>query len=71
MGLLINLLIQAIAVLLAAYFIRGIVVPSFVSALFVAIVLGFFNAVLKPILVILTLPINIITLGLFTLGIKW
>ena len=67
MKLLINLLIQAIAVLLAAYFLPNVTVPTFLTALFIAVVLAFFNAVLRPILVILTLPINILTLGLFTL----
>lgn len=53
------------AVLLAAYFVPGITVQSFITALFVALVLGLINTFIKPVLGILTLPINIITLGLF------
>lgn len=65
--ILINWLISAIAVLLASYLIPGVVVSTFWWALVVALVLGIVNAVIKPILVLLTLPINILTLGLFTL----
>jgi len=53
------------AVLLAAYFVPGITVHSFVTALFVALVLGLINTFIKPVLKILTLPVNILTLGLF------
>jgi len=58
--------ISAIAILLAAYLIPGIAVASFYTALVVAVLLGLINAVIKPFLIILTLPINILTLGLFT-----
>ncbi len=61
---------RAVAVLITAYLLPGIVVESFFVALVVAVVLGFLNMVVKPILVILTLPINILTLGLFTLVIN-
>lgn len=60
-------LISAFAVLLAAYFLSGISISSFYIALVLALVLGLLNAVLRPILIVLTLPINILTLGLFTL----
>ena len=56
----------ALSLLLAAYIIPGISVASFYTAFIVAILLGVVNIILKPILVILTLPINILTLGLFT-----
>jgi putative membrane protein len=62
--------LRAVAVLITAYLLPGIVVESFFVALAVAVVLGFLNMILKPILVILTLPINILTLGLFTLVIN-
>jgi putative membrane protein len=62
--------LRAVAVLITAYLLPGIVVESFFVALVVAVVLGFLNMVVKPILVILTLPINILTLGLFTLVIN-
>ena len=57
--------INALALLASAYLIPGISVSSFYIALIVALFLGIVNAVVRPILVILTLPINIITLGLF------
>jgi putative membrane protein len=57
--------ISALSLLAAAYFIPGISVSSFYIALIVALFLGIVNAFLRPILVVLTLPINIITLGLF------
>lgn len=57
--------ISALSLLAAAYLIPGIYVSSFYIALVVAFFLGVVNAVIRPILVILTLPINILTLGLF------
>jgi putative membrane protein len=57
--------ISAISLLGAAYLIPGIFVSSLYIALIIALFLGIVNAFLRPILVILTLPINIITLGLF------
>lgn len=62
--------VSALAILLAAYLVPGIAVASFYTALIVAVLLGVANLVLKPILVILTLPISIITLGLFTIVIN-
>ncbi len=70
MGLILRLLISAVAVLIAAYIIPGVSVDSFVTALIVAVVLGLLNAIVKPILVILTIPITIMTLGLFYLVIN-
>ncbi len=66
MGILINLLLSAIAVIIAAYILPGVKVENFLTALVVAVVLGIASAVLKPILIVLTLPINLLTLGLFT-----
>ncbi|MDE2590515.1 MAG: phage holin family protein [Patescibacteria group bacterium] len=51
---------------MTAYLLPGVQVQSFLTAIVVAVVLGIVNAVLKPILFILTLPVNILTLGLFT-----
>lgn len=65
MRLLLTWLINAIALIALPYVVSGIVVKSFVTALVVAIVLGFVNAIIRPILVILTLPVTILTLGLF------
>lgn len=59
-------IINALAVILVAYLVPGISVSSFWSALVVALVLGLLNAVLRPLLILLTLPLNILTLGLFT-----
>jgi putative membrane protein len=70
MQLLLRLLINALAILLVAYFVPGVMVASFLTALVVALVLGLLNVIIKPLLLILTLPINILTLGLFTLVIN-
>ena len=64
-GLLIRILISAVAVFVASRLIPGIIVNNFGTAIIVAIVLGLLNAFLKPILVFLTIPITIMTLGLF------
>ena len=66
MNILIKILATAAALLLVAYLVPGFAVASFYTALIVAIVLGLVNLIIKPIVVILTLPINILTLGLFT-----
>ncbi|MGH8796841.1 MAG: phage holin family protein [Caldimonas sp.] len=58
-------LLLAAALLLVAQIYPGVVVASFGSALIAAFVLGLFNTLLRPILVLLTLPVTIITLGLF------
>ena len=60
----------AIAVLFAAYILKGVHVDSTVTALIVAIVLGLLNSFIKPILIILTIPITLVTLGLFLLVIN-
>lgn len=62
---LIQILITAAAVVLAAYVLPGVAVKEFSTALIVALVLSVLNFFVKPILVLLTLPITIITLGLF------
>lgn len=60
----------AVAVLFAAYILKGVHVDNTVTALIVAVVLGLLNSFIKPILVILTIPITIFTLGLFLLVIN-
>lgn len=67
MGLLVKLLLSAVAVIIGAYLIPGVHVNSLLDAVLVAIVLGLLNAFVKPILTILTIPITILTLGLFLL----
>ena len=65
-GLIIRWLILTAAIMVTSYFMEGIHVSGFFSAFFAAAILGILNAFFRPILIILTLPINILTLGLFT-----
>jgi putative membrane protein len=67
MKILINWFVSGMAVFTAAYLLPGVHVDSFATALIVAIVLGVINAFVKPILFFLTLPITLVTLGLFSL----
>jgi len=60
-----NILVTALALVITAYLIPGIEVNGVYPALIAALILGILNVIIKPILVILTLPITIITLGLF------
>ncbi|MDU1904166.1 MAG: phage holin family protein [Dysgonomonas sp.] len=70
MSLILEIIISSIAVYFTAWLLPGISVKSFGTAIIVAIVLGILNAVLKPILEILSFPITVITLGLFLLVIN-
>lgn len=70
MKLLLNWLISTAAILIAGYVLPGVHVDGILVALVLAIVLGALNLFLKPILLILTLPITLITLGLFALVIN-
>lgn len=70
MQLLLRWLINAGALLALPYLFDSIHVASFYTALIVALVLGLINAVVRPILVILTLPVTLLTLGLFILVIN-
>ena len=65
MKLIVRWLLLAAALLLVAYLYPGVTVSSFGSAMLAAFVLGLFNTLLRPILVVLTLPVTLITLGLF------
>lgn len=65
MKLLSTWLLAACALLLVAYVYPGVQVVSFSSALIAAAVIGLFNMLLRPVLVVLTLPVTVITLGLF------
>ncbi len=65
MKLLFKWLLSAAALLLVAYLYSGVQVQSFTSALVAALVIGLFNAVLRPVLVVLTLPVTLVTVGLF------
>src|SRR5215471_8219020 len=66
MRFVIRWLINAVALYLTTLIVPGVKVPNFGAALLAALVLGIVNAVIRPIALILTLPFNILTLGLFT-----
>ncbi|MDD4412325.1 MAG: phage holin family protein [Patescibacteria group bacterium] len=68
--LIIRWIISALTIVLATYIVPGVFIASFWSALWVAALLGFVNVTIKPLLIILTLPLNILTLGLFALVIN-
>ena len=65
MKIIVRWLLLAAALLLVAYLYPGVSIKSFGSAMLAAFVLGLFNTLLRPILVLLTLPVTLITLGLF------
>jgi len=70
MKLIFHWIVSTIAILIAAYLIPNVEVYTFVTALILAVVLGALNMLVKPILLLLTFPITIITLGLFTIVIN-
>jgi len=65
-GILLNWLLMSVALLITAYVVPGFKVKSFRPAVVAAAVIGLVNILIRPILLFLTLPINILTLGLFT-----
>jgi putative membrane protein len=65
MKLLFKWLLSAAALLAVAHLYSGVVVQSFTAALLAALVIGLLNALLRPVLVVLTLPVTVLTLGLF------
>jgi putative membrane protein len=58
-------LLSASALLFVAYVYSGVEVPNFTTALLAALVIGLLNTVVRPVLVVLTLPVTVLTLGLF------
>lgn len=70
MKLLLRWLISAVALLLIAYYVPGVRVGGIYPALVAALILGLINALIRPLAIVLTLPITIVTLGLFTLVIN-
>jgi len=62
--------INALSIFIVAHIVKGIEVPSTSVVLVVALVLGIINAFLRPLIILITLPINILTLGIFTLFIN-
>jgi putative membrane protein len=65
MKLIVRWILLAAALLLVAHLYPGVEVKSFGAAMIAALVIGLFNALLRPILVLLTLPVTLLTLGLF------
>jgi len=65
MKLIVRWMLLAAALLLVAHLYPGVEVKSFTAALIAALVIGLFNALLRPILVLLTLPVTVLTVGLF------
>ncbi len=65
-GILFRWLALTVAITIAAYLLEGIRVDGFISAFFAAAILSIFNALFRPIALVITLPINVLTLGLFT-----
>jgi putative membrane protein len=70
MNLILKLLLNALAVFILAHVLSGVHVDGYVTAIIVAVILSLLNLFVKPILVIFTLPITVLTLGLFLLVIN-
>lgn len=68
--MLIQLLINALAFYITAYILPGVTISGYTSLFVIAVIWGILSVVIKPLLIILTLPITILTLGLFTLVIN-
>lgn len=67
MGILVKLIINALAVFITSYLLKaGVKIDGFITAFIVAIVLGIINTFIKPIISIFTIPINLLTLGIFS-----
>jgi len=65
MRFLVRLLANALAIAVAAYFVPGVILTGWVPALIAGAILGFVNAIVRPVLLLLTLPFTLLTLGLF------
>ncbi|MBD3359185.1 MAG: phage holin family protein [Candidatus Buchananbacteria bacterium] len=70
MYLILRWLINALVILAIAYILPDVTVSGIYAALIAALILGIINALLRPLLILLTLPVNVLTLGLFTLVIN-
>ena len=70
MNFLVKILLSSVAVIVASYLIPGIEVESFLAAVIIAVVLSLLNVTLKPLLIILTIPLTVVSLGLFLLVIN-
>ncbi len=70
LNFIVNLLVSGLAVIFSSYILAGVHVGGFVDSIWVAFLLALVNSVIRPLLLILSLPVNILTLGLFTLVIN-
>lgn len=70
MRFIISLILNAIALLITAYLVPGFIVTHVASAILAALVIGIINALIRPILLVLTAPINFLTLGIFSIFIN-
>lgn len=70
MGFIIKILVTAVAACIAAWLLKGVVISDIKTTIIVALVLAILNTFIKPLLVILTIPVTIVTLGLFLLVIN-
>ena len=70
MGILVQLIVGALAVFITAFLLPGVAIDSYITAIIVAALIALLNITIKPILIFLTIPITIITLGLFLLVIN-
>ncbi len=70
MRFLLKLLVSSLAVFFSAYILHGVYLDGFPTAILVALLIGFLNAFLRPVLIILTIPITFFTFGLFLLVIN-
>ena len=66
LSLLVVWVLSAVALMITSRLVKGFEIKNFGSAMLASVVVGFFNMILRPLLLLLTLPINILTLGLFT-----
>ena len=70
MNIIIKWLLNSLVIFVAAYLLPGIHVANFLTALAIALILGILNLTIRPLIIILTLPLTIVTLGLFLLVIN-
>ena len=70
MNFILRLIVSALAVFIVAHLLPGVSIENYTTAILVALALAFLNAIVKPILTILTIPITVVTLGFFLLVIN-
>ncbi len=70
MNILVKILLSSVAVIIASYLLPGVYVDGFFTAVVIAVLLSLLNVTVKPLLIILTIPLTVFTLGLFLLVIN-